>query len=75
MVVNVAVSNVEVVLNLWVVFTFWKKLISVIYMGLLKLILPPCEGKPQNVALDFGLFYQNIRHIDSQFIRMGPKDS
>ena len=37
--------------------------------------LPLCEGEPQGVALDLGLFYQNIRHVDTQSMRMGSKDS
>ena len=37
------------------------------------LYLPLCEGKPQGVALNLGLFYQHIRHVDLQTIAWVPR--
>ena len=45
-----------------------------IELCLLKLFLPSCEVRPWDMALDFGID-QNIRHINSQFLCMGSKDS
>ena len=39
---------------------------------LLKLYLLLCEGKPQGVVLNLGLFYQHVRHVDLQTIARVP---